>query len=88
MSTPRLPSVDGSFAAACWRRKSIASRMLASRNSIFGMMMLLSLFVIRAVPPASRAKASLIGPTVWPYWRTGSSQPFCTCQSLRERVSL
>ena len=74
----------GSFAAACCRRKSIASRMLASRNSIFGMMMVLSLFVIRAVPPASRAKASLIGPTVWPYWRTGSSQPFSTCQSWRD----
>src|SRR6266702_1255169 len=50
ISTPFLPSVEGSFAAACWRIKSIASRMLASRNSIFGIMMVLSLLVIRAVP--------------------------------------
>src|SRR5205823_10286139 len=37
MSTPLRPSAPGSFSAACCRRNSIASRMLASRNSIFGM---------------------------------------------------
>src|SRR2546421_8800687 len=88
MSTPLRPSAPGSFSAACCRRNSIASRMLASRNSILGMMMLLSLVVIRAVPVASFANASVIGPTVSPYFLTGSSQPFWTCQSWRERVSL
>src|SRR5438874_1555423 len=53
ISTPFLPSVDGSFAADCWRTKSIASRMLASRNSIRGMMIEVSLLVILAVPVAS-----------------------------------
>src|SRR3954470_17627 len=88
MSTPLRPSAPGSFSAACCRRNSIASRMLASRNSILGMMIVFSLFVIRAVPVASFVNASVIGPTVSPYFFTGSSQPFCTCQSWRERVSL
>src|SRR6266516_3180031 len=88
ISTPFFPSVEGSFATACCRRKSIASRILASRNSTRGIMIVFSLVVIRAVPPASLAKASAYGLTAWPYWRTGSSQPFSTCHMLRARVSL
>ena len=81
ISTPLRPSVAGSFAAACCRRKSIASRMLASRNSIRGMMIVLSL-----LRDARRAggifwQGFVQRPDVCPYWRTGSSQPFCTCQS-------
>ena len=53
MSTPLRPSTAGSLAAACCRRKSIASRMLASRNSIRGMMIVFSLAEIRAVPVAA-----------------------------------
>src|SRR5216684_3739807 len=68
ISTPFLPSVDGSFAAACWRIKSIASRILASRNSIFGIIMVLSLLVIRAVPVESLWNASPKAPTACPYW--------------------
>ena len=88
ISTPRRPSVVGSFAAACWRRKSIASRILASRNSMRGIMILSSLLRIRAVLLASRATAVSIGPTPVPYCRTGSSQPCSTCHMARPRVSL
>src|SRR5947199_1099369 len=88
ISTPFFPVEEGSFSAACSRRKSIASRTVASRNSIRGIMIVFSLLVIRAVPAVSLAKASPNGVTVWPYLRTGSSQPFSTCQSRRDRVSL
>src|SRR6266566_7226258 len=88
ISTPFFPSGEGSFSTACSRRKSIASRMLASRNSTRGIMIVFSLFVIRAVPLASLANAPVSCPTVSPYLRTGSSQPFSTCQSWRDRVSL
>src|SRR5438876_3736794 len=87
ISTPFFPS-EGSFSTACSRRKSIASRTLASRNSTRGIMIVFSLFVIRAVPLASLPYASPNGPTVLPYSRTGSSQPFSTSQRLRARVSL
>src|SRR5437773_8770140 len=85
--TISTPFFSGSFSTACSRRKSIASRMLASRNSTRGIMIVFSLFVILAVPPASLAYASVTGPTVLPYGCTGSSQPFSTSQRLRTRVS-
>ena len=53
ISTPLRPSGEGSFAAACWRRKSIASRILASRNSMRGITIVFSLLLIRAVPVVS-----------------------------------
>src|SRR5689334_17361251 len=61
MSTPLRLSVELSLALACWRKKSIASRIVASRNSIRGMMMVLSLAEMRAVPLVSLAKASTVG---------------------------
>src|SRR3954452_17488354 len=38
MSTPLRPSAPASFSAACCRKNSIASRILASLNSTRGMM--------------------------------------------------
>src|SRR6266576_6909041 len=88
ISTPFFPSAAGSFSTACSRRKSIASRTLASRNSTRGIIIVFSLLVIRAVPAVSLANAAPRGATACPYLRTGSSQPFSTCQCWRDRVSL
>ena len=46
MLTPLFPSVAGSFSTACSRRKSTASRRLASRNSRRGMIIVVSLLLI------------------------------------------
>src|ERR1043166_6986600 len=54
ISMPFLSPGFGSLAAACWRRKSIASRMLASRNSTRGIMIEFNFWVMRAVPVTSR----------------------------------
>src|SRR5581483_7205528 len=89
ISTPLLPVPEVSFSSAWSRRKSIASRTVASRNSIRGMMMLFSLLLICAVPPKFLcAPMASAGSTVCPYLRTGCSQPFSTSQSWRDRVSL
>src|SRR5262249_56377664 len=86
--TPLFPSLAGSFSTACSRRKSIASRRVASRNSIRGIMIVFSLLVICAVPPKFLCAPMAAGTAVCPYLRTGCSQPFSTCQSWRDRVSL
>ena len=57
------PCPDGSFSAACSRRKSIASRIVVSRNSICGMMMLFILLVICAVPRTSPSPFVVSGRT-------------------------
>src|SRR5262245_51126394 len=88
-STMFTPCPDGSFSVACSRRKSIASRIVVSRNSTCGMMMLFSLLVICAVPRVSipRPLLSAAGPTA-PYFRTGCCHASSTFQSCRARVSL
>src|SRR6266545_562187 len=88
ISTPLFPVPEVSFSSDCSRRKSIASRMVASRNSIRGIMMVFSLLVICAVPPRPFCDPIPTGSPAWPYLRTGCSQPFSTCQSWRDRVSL
>src|SRR5438876_5588161 len=86
--TISTPFFSGSFSTACSRRKSIASRMLASRNSTRGIMMVFNLLVIRAVPPVSLAKPAPTGAVAMPYLWIGSPQAFSTFQSWRARVSL
>ena len=81
-STMLTPCPEGSFSAACSRRKSIASRIVVSRNSMCGIMMLFSLLVICAVPRNSppRPLLSATGPTA-PYFLTGCCQASSTFQS-------
>ena len=88
-NTMFTPCPEGSFSAACSRRKSIASRMLVSRNSMCGMMMPFSLLVICAVPRNSppRPLLSATGPTA-PYFLTGCCQADSTFHIPRARVSL
>src|SRR4029079_4861800 len=88
-STMFTPCPDGSLSAACSRRNSIASRIVVSRNSMCGMMMLFILLVICAVPRTSPARPllSATGPTA-PYFLTGCCQASSTFQRSRARVSL
>src|SRR5439155_21953955 len=88
-STMFTPCPEGSFSAACSRRKSIASRMLVSRNSTCGMMIPFSLLLICAVPRNSppRPLLSATGPTA-PYFLTGCCQADSTFHIWRARVSL
>src|SRR5262245_34130465 len=71
-NTMFTPCPDGSFSAACSRRNSIASRMVVSRNSMCGMMMLFSLLVICAVQRVSIPRPLLYADgTTEPYLITG-----------------
>src|SRR5439155_1895557 len=88
MFTPLWPSGPVSFSAACSRRTSIASRMVASRNSMCGMMILFSLLVIAAVPPNSRWLPTAAGAPAAPYFLTGCCHASSTFHSWRDRVSL
>ncbi len=80
-------SVVSSVTLFCFR-KSIASRIVASRNSSFGMMICSSLRWRRWVrPPSVRALLSIaMGPVA--NLRTGRSHVFSSCHDMYERVWL
>src|SRR5437870_13754762 len=59
--TISTPFFSGSVSTACSRRKSIAARLLASRNSTRGIMTVFSLLVSSAVLPVSLAKPTPTG---------------------------
>ena len=87
MFTPFCPSGPVSFSAACSLRTSTASRIVASRNSMCGRMMLLSFLLTSAVPATSLPAPAPAGAPVTPYFLTGCCHAPSTFQSWRARDS-